>query len=34
MAGFIICAVKPRPSGRGYKAQSVKVVFVAVEYTA
>jgi len=29
---FIICAVKPRPSGRGYKAQSVKEGFVAVEY--
>ncbi len=29
---FIICAVKPRPLGRGYKAQSVKAGFVAVEY--
>ena len=29
---FIKCAVKPRPSGRGYKAQSVKAGFVAVEY--
>jgi hypothetical protein len=29
---FIICALYPRPSGRGYKARSVKVGFVAVEY--
>ena len=30
---FIKCAVKPRPSGRGFTAQSVKERVVAVEYT-
>ena len=29
---FIKCAVKPRRLGRGYKAQSFKEGFVAVEY--
>jgi len=31
-AKFIKCAVKPRRLGRGYKAQSFKEAFVAVEY--